>query len=74
MSRLIQYKTIRSELFLIILFHLLVYEVIQHYNAKKEGEKQCIKVDHRGIDPGPLVQKSDTLTTRSRGQIVRGSK
>ena len=29
---------------------------------------------HPGIDPDPLAPKSDTLTTRLRGQVVRGSK
>ena len=28
---------------------------------------------HPGIDPGPLVPNSDTLTTRPRCQVVRGS-
>ena len=42
-----------------------LYEVIQHYNAKKEEKKpQGIIGAHPGIDPGPLVPKSDTITTR----------
>ena len=28
---------------------------------------------HPGIDPGPLVPKSETLTTSPRDRIVRGS-
>ena len=29
---------------------------------------------HPRIDPGHLVPKSDTLATRLRGQVMRGSK
>ena len=39
-----------------------MYEVIQHYNAKKRRKiKQCIIGAHPRINPGPLVPKSDTL-------------
>ena len=51
-----------------------LYEVDQHYNAKKtrQSKQGIIHVGaHLGIDPGPLVPKSDTLTTRLRGQVVR---
>ena len=43
-----------------------MYEVILHYKAKKE-KKNEIRAQ-TGIDPGPLVPKSDTLTTRPRCQ------
>ena len=52
--------------------NVYLYEVIQHCNAKKEERKQMCA--HLGIDPGPLIPKSDNLTTRLRGQVVSGSK
>ena len=55
-----------------ILYYL--YEVILHYKSKKEKKKQYAISSHSGIDPGPLVPKSDKLTTRPRCQVVRGSK
>ena len=48
-----------------------LYEVIQHYNAKKKKKQQCIIGANPGIVPGPLVPKSDTLTTRLRDQVER---
>ena len=52
-----------------------LYEVTQYYNAKKRRKiKQGIIGVQPGIDPDPLVPKSDTLTTRLRGQVVRGTK
>ena len=53
--------------------HLYNSILLLHYKAKKDEEKN-VKNAHPGIDPGPLVPKSDTLTTRSRCQVVRGSK
>ena len=38
-----------------------MYEVILHYKAKKEEKMQNVISVHLGIDPGPLVPKSDTL-------------
>ena len=54
----------------IIPYHL--YEMILHYKAIKE--KQFVISGYPGIDTGPLVPKSDTLTTRPRCQVVRLSK
>ena len=52
--------------------NVYLYEVIQHYNAKKRRKKQmCANL---GIDPGPLIPNSNTLTTRLQGQVVSGSK
>ena len=50
-----------------------LYEVIWHYKRKNEKEKIVLSA-HPGIDPGPLVPKSDTLSTRPRCQVVQGSK
>ena len=41
---------------------------------KKEEEEKSLLGAHPGIDPGPLVSKSDGLNTRPRGQIARGPK
>ena len=41
----------------------------------KTKEKNTLKVGaYPGIDPGPLALQSDTLTSRPRGQVVRGFK
>ena len=41
----------------------------------KKKEKNTLKVGaHPGIDPGPLALQPDMLTTRPRGQVVRGFK
>ena len=74
-SRIIQYKSLRSVIFVIYIIPYYLYEVILHFKAKKEKEKKQFVISaHPGIDPGPLVPKSDTLTTRPRCQVVRGSK
>ena len=75
-SRIIQYKTLRSELFRHLYITYYLHEVNQHSNAKKKKKKQCMIGVHAGIDPVPLVPQSDTLTTRLReitvhiGQII----
>ena len=53
-----------------------LYKAILHYKAKKEKEKtkQFVISAHPGIDPGPLVPKSDKLSNRPRCRVVRGSK
>ena len=53
-SRIIQYKTLRSELFVIYIYPYYLCEVIQYYNAIKK-ERKCIIGAHQGIDPGPEV-------------------
>ena len=73
-SRIIQYKTLRSVIFAIYIIPYYLYEVILLYKAKKEKEKKNVTSAHPGIDPGPLVPKSDTLATRPRCQVVYGSK
>ena len=41
----------------------------------KRGRKNTLKIcTHPGFDPGPLVSLPDTVTTRPRGQVTRGSK
>ena len=73
--RIIQYKTLRSVIFIIYMIPYYLYEVILHYKAKKEKVKnQFVISAHPGINPGPLVPKYDTLTTRPRCQVVRGLK
>ena len=41
---------------------------------KKKKNKQFVIGAHPGIDPGPLVPKSDTISTRPRPQVMRISK
>ena len=67
------YKTLRTVFFVIYMILYFLYEVILHYKRKKEKEKIVMSA-HPGIDPGPLVPKSDTLSTRPRCQVVRGPK
>ena len=45
-------------------------------NMLKKKEKKTLEIGaHPGIDPGPLALKPTTrLTTRPRGQVVRGCK
>ena len=72
--RIIQYKTLSSDVFYHLYIPYYLYEVTQHYNAKKRRKiKRVIIGAHPGIDTGPVVPKSYTLTTRLRGQVVRGS-
>ena len=52
MSRIIQYKSLRSVIFAICIITYYLYEEVLHYKAKNA---------HPGIDPGRLVLKSDTL-------------
>ena len=75
-SRIIQFKNLRSVFFVICIIPYFLYEVILHYKRKKEKEKQkqFVISAHPGIGPGPLVPKSDTLSTRPRCQVVRVSK
>ena len=62
--RIIQYKTSWSVVFFVIyITPYYLYEVILHYKAKTEKRKQFVISAHPGIDPGPRVPKSDTLTT-----------
>ena len=71
--RIIEYKTLRSVIFVIYIIPYYLYEVIVHYKAKKEN-KQFVISAHMGIDPGPLVPKSDTLTTRPQCKVMCGPK
>ena len=63
-------------MFVIYIIPYFLYEVILHYKRKEEKEKKnnFFISAHPWIDPGPLVPKSDTLSTRPRCQVVRGSK
>ena len=72
---LTQFKPLRSD-FLSFIISYCLYEVTQHYNAKKGRKKNKVYIigAHLGIDLGPLVPKSDTLTNRLRCQVVRVSK
>ena len=45
-----------------------------HFNAKKEEINMIVISAHPRNDPGPLVPKSDMLTTRPRFEVVRGCK
>ena len=64
-SRIIQFKNLRSVIFVIYIIPYFLYEVILHYKRKKEKEKkQYVISAHPGIDLRPLVPKSDTLSTR----------
>ena len=72
-SRIFQYKTLRTECFRHLYITYYLYEVPQHYNAKRRKRKQCIISAKAGINLGPLVPLSHTLTTKLRGQVVRGS-
>ena len=73
---MIQYKTLRSVIFFIYIISYYLNEVILLNKAKKEKEKkqQFVISAYPGINPGPLIPKSDTLTTRPRCQVVRRSK
>ena len=62
-SRIIQYKTLKNVIFVIYIIPYYLYEVILHYKAKKGKRKKNVISAHLGIDPSPLVPKSDTLTT-----------
>ena len=64
-SWIIQFKNLRSVIFVIYIIPYFLYEVILHYKRKRE-KKQFVISAHPGIDPGPLVLKSDTLSTRPR--------
>ena len=59
---MIQYKALRSVFFVIYIIRRYLCEVILHYKAQEEK-----------IDPGPVVPKSDTLTTRTRSQTDAAS-
>ena len=74
-TRIIQYKALRSVFFCHLYITYYLFEVTQHYNAKKRRKvKQGIIGAYLIIDHGPLVPKSGTLTTSLRGKVVRGSK
>ena len=70
-SRIIQFKNLRSVIFVIYIIPYFLYEVILHYKRKKE---KIVISTHPGIDPGPIVPKSDTLSTRPRCQLMCLSK
>ena len=72
-SRIFQFKNLRSVIFVIYIIPHFLHDVILLYKRKKEKEKNVISA-HPGIDPGPLVPKSDMLSTRPRCQVVRVSK
>ena len=74
--RIIQLKNLRSVIFVIYIIPYFLYEEILHNKRKEEKEKkQHFVISARpGIDSGPLVPKSDTLSTRPRCQVVRISK
>ena len=71
-SRINQFKNLRSVIFVIYIIPYFLYEVILHYKRKKERKKIVISA-HPGIDPGPLVPKSDTLSTGPRCQVMCAS-
>ena len=74
-SRIIQSKNLRSVIFVIYIIPYFLYEAILHYMRKKGNKKKKIVISaHPGIDPGPLVPKSDTLSTRPRCLVLRVSK
>ena len=53
------------------------YYYMKQFSIKvlKKKERKTLKVGALpGIDLGPLALKPDTLTTRLRGQVVRGFK
>ena len=60
--------------FVIYIIPYQFYEVILHYKAKKEKKKNIVISAHPEIDPGLLVPKFDTLSSRPRCQVIRGSK
>ena len=59
-----------SVIFVIYIIPYFLYEVILHYKRKKQKKKN-VRSAHPQIHPGPLVPKSDTLSTRPRCQLVR---
>ena len=50
------------------------YYCITRQKKKEEKKNHFVISAHPGIDPGPLVPKSDMLTTRPRCQVVHGLK
>ena len=75
-SRIIQFKNLRIVIFVIYIIPYVLYEEILQSKRKKDKEKntQFVISAHPGIDPGPLVPKSDTISTRPRPQVMRISK
>ena len=74
-SKIIQFKNLRSVNFVIYIIPYFLYEVILHYKRKKEKKKKKNVISaHPGIDPGPLVPKSDTLSPRPQCQVMCVSK
>ena len=67
-SRIIQYKTLRSVIFVILIYNsIFLYEVILHYKRKKAKEKQTkqfVISAHPGIDPSPLVPTCTKILTK----------
>ena len=61
--RIIQFKNLRSVIFVIYIIPYFLYEVFCITRGKKKKKKNVISA-RPGIDPGPLVPKSDTLSTR----------
>ena len=56
------------------LYHFILPEGRNSIIIKQKKMKKKIYVEQvpkPGIDPGPLVEESDAITTRLRGQIVR---
>ena len=74
-SRIIQYKTLRSVIFdILYVIPYYLYEVSLHYKAKEEEEEeeenQFEIIARPGIDPSPLVPKPDRLTTRRAPLLI----
>ena len=77
-SKIIQYKTLRSDFF-VIYKSITCMKQFSIITLKRRKRKHCIIDAHLGIDPGPLVPKSATLTIRRArlqitvhiGQIIR---
>ena len=73
-SRIIQFKNLMSVFFIIYIIPYFLYEVILRYKWKIEKEKKKVISAHPGVDPGPLVPKSGTLSTRPRCKVMCVSK
>ena len=66
LSRIIQFKNLRSVIFVTCIIPYFLYEVILHYKRKKRKKKKNVIIAHPWIDPGPLVPKSDTLSKKEK--------
>ena len=62
-----------SVIFVIYIIPYYLFKVFFALQGEKSKEKIVISA-HPGIDPGPLIQKSDTLTTRLVTLITMSSR